>query len=716
MSSPQTVTDEPTEKCGERFVAKFPRDSVVCLKSYRTKGRYTLESSAFKPLVHSLRQARMFRLCSVFSTIFLALSFVLILSRSVPASGPIVWESLQLRMTNGDLAPLALADWQVVCFLGTECPLAKLYGPRLQEMSEKFAERGVSFLGVNSNLQDSPAEIDEYAKSLGIEFPIVKDADQKIAEAFNATRTPEVFVVDPRGIVQYQGRIDDQYEPGIARAEPTQHDLFDAITSLVAGEPLAVAKTAGVGCLITRVAPRHHDSSLRSVTFHRDITPILNEHCVECHRHGEIAPFELTDYDEVVGWGQMMLEVIDNGRMPPWHADPNIGHFVGERKMTQSARATIAAWIDAGLPEGNIADRPATPTWPDGWHIPQTPDVEIAMRERPFVVPAGGTVEYQYFVVDPHWTEDRWIRAAQVIPGDASVVHHAIVFVRPPDGSDSRGLGWMGAYVPGQRAAMLPPGHARRIPAGSKLVFQMHYTPAGKIANDITRVGVWFADQKTVTHEVFTSIAINHEFEIPPGAKDFVVDMQLDSFPRNAQMLGATPHMHVRGASFQLVARRGDDHETLLSVPHYDFNWQHWYQFAEPLDLDTIDSLDMSVKFDNSSSNPANPAPQDYVTWGDQTWEEMAIAFFDVAVPLGTKRTPSKKKQVVAPEDIAAKQKAIDKRVQDFLSQLDVDGDGVVTREEAPLTFQKFGFRELDRNDDRVIDRMEVEFHAARRL
>ncbi len=651
------------------------------------------------------------------STYFVLTALVVCIANA-GASQPIDWQSLQLRELNGERVSISAADWTVVCFLGTECPLAKLYGPRLQRMSTEFADRGVLFLGVNSNVQDSPSEIEAYVKSFGIAFPIVKDADQRIANVFNATRTPEVFVVDAQGIVRYKGRIDDQYEPGISRAEPTHRDLLDALTALVQGKPLEVTETSGVGCLITRLKPKANFGStvgFNSVTFHRDIVPILNEHCVECHRSGEIAPFELTDYDEVVGWGQMMLEVIDNGRMPPWHADPNVGQFVGERRMPKSDREKISTWIDTRMPEGDFSDRPPSPIWPEGWHIRQPPSTQIAMRDRPFVVPAEGTVEYQYFVVDPKWTEDRWIRAAQVIPGDASVVHHAIVFVRPPDGSRTRGVGWMGAYVPGQRTAMLPPGHARRIPAGSKLVFQMHYTPSGKITNDITRVGVWFTDKEAVTHEVFTSIAINHEFEIPPRAKDFVVNMRLDSFPPNAKMLGATPHMHVRGKSFQLTASRGDTHEMLLSIPRYDFNWQHWYQFTRPLDLDSIDSIDMSVTFDNSVANPSNPAPHEYVTWGDQTWEEMAIAFFDMAIPVGAKRLASSVKQgdVLAKDE--TKEKRVNERVQDFLSQMDGDRDGRVSRDETPLAFQKFGFRGLDRNNDGVIDRKEIEFHAASR-
>ncbi|WP_372899567.1 redoxin domain-containing protein, partial [Stieleria sp.] len=231
------------------------------------------------------------------------------------AADAVALQQLPFRGTDGRVISLDDSAVHVVCFLGTECPLARLYGPRLQRMADRHADRGVAFFGVNSNVQDSPAEIDAYAKQYAIEFPMVKDADQSIADAFGATRTPEVFVVDAGGKIVYQGRIDDQYEPGVSRARPTQNDLHDALESLLSGHPIPTPKTTSVGCLITRTAKHAtKDSPSEPVTFNADIASILNEHCVECHRGGEIAPMALTDYDEVVGWGQMILEVIDQKR------------------------------------------------------------------------------------------------------------------------------------------------------------------------------------------------------------------------------------------------------------------------------------------------------------------------------------------------------------------------------------------------------------------
>ena len=623
----------------------------------------------------------------------------------------------QVRDVEDEATSIAAADWKVIFFLGAECPLARLYGQRLSRLAAQFSSSGVRVLGVSSNPQDSVDDIHRYISDLEATFPIIKDGDQKWARQFGATRTAEVFVLDADDQICYQGRIDDQYVPGISRAAPQQHDLRDALSALIAGRAPTVAKTPPVGCRITFLnLPRRRLDNAPEVTFARDVAPILNQHCVECHRPGEIGPFALTDYDEVVGWGEMMLEVIDQGRMPPWHADRQFGKFVGSRHLPSEARKTLKDWVAQGMPPGDTMDMPAQPEWVDGWQLPEPPDAQFAMRGRPFVVPAEGTVEYQYFVVDPEWEEDRWIRAAQVVPGNAAVVHHAIVFVRAPDGSQSGGIGWLGGYVPGQRLQPLPPGHARRVPAGAKLVFQMHYTPSGREIEDVTKIGLWYGNSADITHEVTTRVALNHDFEIPPGAKDHTVEFQLSGFAREARLLSAAPHMHLRGKSFRLIARRQDQRDTLLHVPHYDFNWQHLYRFESPPQLADITSLDMQICFDNSGDNLTNPDPDQYVTWGDQTWQEMAVAFFDVAHPCGQSREIVRHQSPSSTHDEALDQAKISKKADHFLAAMDRDGDGVVMRDEVPDAFRLFGFRRMDHDRDGRLQLSEIEAEAAGRI
>ncbi|QDS93545.1 hypothetical protein FF011L_23150 [Roseimaritima multifibrata] len=659
---------------------------------------------------------------------------------SNPASPSVTLESFPARTVNGD--PI---EWQpnrpiVLCFLGTECPLARLYAPRLQRLADQFEDSGFQFLGVDSNRQDSPAEIQAYQQETKILFPLIKDVDQRLAKLFGAVRTPQVFVLSGDLNVVYQGRIDDQYEPGLRRAKPTKHELHDALVALDMGQPIAVPETEGVGCLITyHRSDRHRSTDGKGPTYWTDVAPLLNKHCVECHREGEIGPMALIDYDEVAGWADMTLEVIENGRMPPWHADPRFGEFVGARRVPDADRQIIADWIEAGMPEGirNDADiaqdasnhsseneqsnqpirEQAASAAP--WHLTSLPDEQWEMRSRPFSVPADGVIEYQYFVVDPGWTTDRWVTAAQVIPGDSTVVHHAIVFVRPPDGSGMSGVGWLGGYVPGQRTRKLPSGYARRVQAGSKLVFQMHYTPNGTATTDLSKMGVWYASDQEVEYQVSTRLVIDHEFEIPPRNPAFEVPMQLSGFSPGSELLSVTPHMHLRGRSFRMdVQTKSNENQTLLSVPEYDFNWQHTYQFVSPLQLDEIERLEMSVQFDNSAGNPNNPAPDEYVTWGDQTWEEMSLAYLDIATPIApraSRRRSNPPPDAQAMQQQALQQKQTKQATFDFLKKFDGNGDGIVVPEETPLAFQRFGFRKFDLNDDDRLDQNEIEQAAAAR-
>jgi len=609
----------------------------------------------------------------------------------------------------------------VVCFLGTECPLAQLYGPRLVKLAADFQNRGVVFVGVDSNVQDSMDELRTYTEKYEISFPMVKDYDQSVAEFFHATRTPEVVVVDAQGTVQYQGRIDDQYQPGLSRSSAKQHDLRDAISAVLERRPILNSRTEAVGCLIgrSRALAEHGE-----ITYCNQVSRILNAQCVECHRDAEIGPFALTDYDEVVGWADMMLEVIEQGRMPPWHANPKFGHFKNTRHMPQQAKDQLAQWVASGMPYGNAANLPKPAELAEKYpHLQHTaglnevPDAEFSMHDSPFHVPPEGTVEYQYFVVDPGFTEDQWVRSAKVIPGNRSVVHHAIVFIRPPDGAKFRGVSWLSAYVPGQQTRSYPTGLARRIPAGSKLVFQMHYTPNGTDAEDITKVVMSFADRKDVTHEVFTEVAIDQEFEIPPGATNHQVSMSLRHLPPKSRLLGIAPHMHLRGKSFRLTSHRGTKQNVLLDVPQYDFNWQHSYVFAEPLKLDDWDSLDCVVAFDNSSQNPANPDPSQHVMWGDQTWDEMAIAFFEIAQPLEkamVSEGPSQHQSDPVAEQ--AREARIQAFVDQFFDRHDANHDGQIVRSETSLAFKRYGFAHFDKNNNGALDRDEIVSAADARL
>jgi peroxiredoxin len=521
----------------------------------------------------------------------------------------------------------------VVTFLGTECPLVKLYAKKLQTYCDKYKNQKVQFVAINSNQQDSISEIANFAKTFEIDFPVLKDVGNHVADDFGAQRTPEVFVLDEKRNVRYRGKIDDQHTYGIQRDRVENHYLVDAIEALVADKAVVRAQTEAVGCHIGRILPANETGS---VTYGNQISRILNDHCVSCHRPGEIAPFSLIEYDEVVGWAAMINEVVQDQRMPPWHANPEHGTFSNDIRLTESEKELIRKWVDDGAPKGDLANVPKLIDHNPQWRI-GTPDLIVNATDKPFKVPAQGTVEYQYFVVDPGFKEDKWIQAAECRPGNRSVVHHILVALDRAGRTKARVHGdvnseWIVATAPGAKPLQLPEGYAKFIPAGSKLVFQMHYTPNGTPQTDISSVGFIFADPETVKKQVFTQEAHNQRFAIPPGADNHKVESGYQ-FKHTSEILHLFPHMHLRGKAFRYIAVYPDGKkEILLDVPNYDFNWQNAYVLAEPKVVPAGTRMHCIAHFDNSEENLANPDPTKTVRWGDQTWEEMMIGYFDIAL------------------------------------------------------------------------------------
>ncbi len=301
---------------------------------------------------------------------------------------------------------IRLADYQekkivVVAFLGVECPLAKLYAPKLAELANKYRDQGVEFVGIDSNQQDAVTEIGFFVQKHGVHFPVIKDVGNVIADQFGAERTPEIFVLDQGRVIRYVGRVDDQYgfktNGGYAQNKAKTHELVDAIEEILAGKPVTVAEARADGCKIGRVrTPDPH----AKVTYTKDVASILQERCVACHRPGEIGPFALQTYDEVKGWAEMIDEVIREQRMPPWHASPEFGHWANDARLSDKEKEIIHDWVAAGAPEGDPKDLPKPKEYVEGWQI-GTPDQIVYMSESDYDVAADGTIDYQYFTVDP---------------------------------------------------------------------------------------------------------------------------------------------------------------------------------------------------------------------------------------------------------------------------------------------------------------------------
>jgi peroxiredoxin len=540
-------------------------------------------------------------------------------------------ETFKLQDSQGGWHALAdLADRRAVAvvFVGTECPLAQQYAAQLPALAAEFAPQGVGFLAIDSNQQDSLLEIAHFARSHKIAFPVLKDPGAVVAELFGAERTPQVFLLDRNRVIRYRGRIDDQFGVGYARAKPTRRDLAVAIDELLAGKPITVTNTEAIGCHIGRppLDPPHGD-----ITYTKHIAPILQQHCIRCHRQGQVAPFALTSFDEARSWSETIRETVDSGRMPPWHANPQFGHFLNDSRLTSEEKRLIDEWAANGSPEGNPADLPPPPQFSGEWAIPE-PDLIVTMPE-PFTVPANAVVPYKTFRTEVSFDEDRWLIAAEGRPGNRAVVHHMLLFYVPPDtkqiSPEMPLLNVLGAYVPGLPTGVLPDGMARRIPAGSKLVFQLHYTPNGTEQSDQSSVGLVFADAKNVKKSLEVGMALNFLFRIPAGAKDYRIEAS-HRFAEDTMLFTLQPHMHLRGKAFRFNAIYPDGStETLLDVPRYDFNWQMTYAFAEPKRLPEGTVLHCIADYDNSADNLANPDPSATVTWGDQTWQEMMIGAYD---------------------------------------------------------------------------------------
>jgi len=528
--------------------------------------------------------------------------------------------------------PRALDDFKdkkliVVAFLDTECPLSNLYLPTLVELHKQYSEKGVQFLGVNSSHQDSFIRVSAHAQERETPFPILKDFDQSVLDSFGAKRTPEVVLLDAGREIRYRGRIDDQYGVGFRREKPTQHDLANAMEQALAGEKISTASTEVSGCLIERSTRKPKEE----ITYAKQVSRLMQKHCQDCHRPGEIGPFSLLSYDDAKKRAGRIREALIEERMPPWYADPRHGKFLNDRRLPQEELDTLIAWIDAGTPRGDDKDLPPPLKFVKGWKIGE-PDKVFTM-EKEFTVPATGVLNYQRFTVDPGLKEDTWIQAAECRPGNRAVVHHILVYVlKPgsrnpysPDGTAATLAGW----APGDMPAIYPPGTARLIPANSKLLFEVHYTPNGTEQMDRSSVGVIFAKKKP-ERVAETNILANLTFRIPPKEGN-VKGKMVFTFPEDALVLSFMPHMHLRGTSAKYVATYPDGRtETLLSVPDYDFAWQNVYRFAEPLKMPKGTKLTWSTTWDNSPDNPRNPDPTKEVIWGLQTWDEMQNGWMDV--------------------------------------------------------------------------------------
>ncbi len=467
----------------------------------------------------------------------------------------------------------------------------------------------------------------------------------------------------------------------------------------MAGKKISEPLTEAVGCLIGRI-PQVTPGG--EITFTKHISRILNNRCVECHREGEVAPMTLTDYDEVVGWSEMIREVVAEERMPPWHANPEYGEFENDCRLPDEEKEQIFAWVDNGSPQGDPADLPEPPSFVDGWEAGE-PDQVIYMSDEPYEVAAEGTVEYQYFSVDPGWTEDKWIRVAEARPGNRAIVHHILCSIQSDAGGAATnimngvGIGW----APGLGPRDFKDGVALHIPAGAKIVFQMHYTPNGTKQFDRSYVGFQFMKPEEVKYMAAGGASAAAGFKIPAGDSNHEVTSEY-VFERDQLLLSMLPHMHLRGKSFRYTAVYPDGkEEILLDVPRYDFNWQLRYFLKEPKLMPKGTKLQCVAHFDNSAENMINPDPTVDVTWGDQTYEEMMIGFFTGREVEEVDFERLAKEGAENRKEVADQRAQFEAQAKLFITGMDKNGNGTLSTDEVPAQLKSFlGQFDVDRDGE----------------
>lgn len=539
----------------------------------------------------------------------------------------------------------------------------------LQQVKSHYADQNVLFVLLNPGLQSDREAV--AADIAGVDLPVLMDDAQVVSEALGLTHMDQAVVYDPKRFeVVYRG--------------PVQAELEQSIEQLMAGTSADLVTVASSGAAIDYSG---FDGS--ELSYAEDIAPIIAENCAECHREGGIAPFAMNNKQAVQGWSPMIREVVMTKRMPPGQIDNKVGHkMANEMNLADAEIQKLVRWVNAGSPIVGDTDPLTELTWPDTkWKLEQelgAPD--LIVKIPPQAIPATGVVDYKDIPVDLGLTEDRWVRASEVAPDKAEVLHHIITTVVPPEGAANPQEAFLSAinslpeeraaairaemfaavaagkqpnidkifrenpdidvgvllgggdpdqasiagYAPGNSVSLNPEGVGGLLKAGSSLSLQMHYTTSGKEVTDATEIGIYFYPEGYVPEERMSG-GVGNAFtiEIPAGAKDH--EMELVTYVKNeAEIRSLMPHMHFRGKRMAFTARYPDGTEELiLSVPAYSFNWQLSHELAEPMRVPAGTQIVARGAFDNSAQNPWNPDPSIEVNWGEQSWEEMFMGFYE---------------------------------------------------------------------------------------
>lgn len=565
-------------------------------------------------------------------------------------------ENVTLRDSAGK--PVALHDLKdkkaiVVVFLSFECPVSTSYGPILAELARTYAEKHVAFLGVDSSDEGDAVQIARQAAEFKIPFPVLKDERFRAADAFKADTVPSAFVLDHNFVLRYRGRIDNGYfarlkkNPRITRA-----DLRVALDEVLSGKAVTEPATQAIGCPIPRERSTIKDGT---VTYHRDVLPILQQHCQQCHRPGAVGPFALMTYKQAVNWADDIKEYTQERKMPPWKPVKGVD-FHNERKLSEKDIRTLSAWVDGGTSEGNPKDATPPRRFVEGWQLGK-PDLVLTVPED-MTLGASGPDLFRCFVLPTGLTEDKYVTAVEVRPGNSRIVHHSLNFFdtsgkaremekkerlqgnkgqdRGPGYSVAMGLGFIpqagtvggvGGWAPGQIVRHLPDGYGYLVPKGADLILQLHYHRDGRVEKDRTSIGLYFAKGNTTKR--WKGMIIPGRFLlIPAGNERFRVQGGLE-VEQECKLYSVMPHMHMLGREVQVTLTPKEGRPTtLVAIKDWDYNWQETYWLKEPITIKPGTRLEVEAIYDNSSKNINNPSsPPRWVKFGEQTTDEMCYIF-----------------------------------------------------------------------------------------
>ena len=606
----------------------------------------------------------------------------MLLVPDVMAAGkPTPINQLSFHTDAGKIVPwkdLAGEKATVVVFLSFDCPMSAGYSKPLSELAKAYSGKGVNFIGL-CPCDDNAAAIAKKTKEYEIGFPVFKDTQLAATDALNATHTPHAFVLNGRSEVVYSGQIDDGYSQRLIRnKEVTQNYLKDAIEHMLAPKKALPAKNEPIGCHIVHDMKR---GTSTEITYTKDVQAILQNRCQGCHRPGEVGPFSLMTYKQAVNWADDVKDFTKSRKMPPWKATGG-KDFDGDRRLSDNEIQTIVKWVDNGCPEGLAADAPAPKKFPEGWQLGK-PDLVLTLDED-FVLGPTGKDLFRVYVMPTHLTEDKYVVAVEVRPGNPRVVHHTLNFfdatgsarklddesrekrkANPPGPdavdfgpgfSSSMGLGFrptpaqllagkqpvgaLGGWAPGIMPKFLPDGTGFMLPAGSDFVMQMHYHRDGRLEKDRTQVGLYFA-KKPVDKPMLGLVAPGR-FKtdakatgrfgglgyIPADDSHFVANGGTVAL-EDCTLYTVTPHMHLLGKSVKITMTPPNGKtETLIDVAEWDYNWQEQYILKEPIKVKAGTHFEIEAVFDNSAGNPNNQSsPPIDVRFGEQTTSEMLFGF-----------------------------------------------------------------------------------------